>query len=93
MSTNLFTSISTTFNLDAEQIIEYQELSSLYTILTQIQTENRDETLLTEEEYEVIDAMADNGTGRGLTKARNIMQFFYGKQYPFGQKYLHISHE
>lgn len=80
---NLFTSIPNTFSLSHDQSLEYQDLNELYTILVQVEHDNRNEWLLKEDEYNTINTMADLGHGKSQIKAQNIMRFFYNKQYPF----------
>lgn len=87
-SMNLFASIPSTFSLDNDQNLSYQSLDELYGILNQLVNEDRNEVLLTEEEYDLVDGLAEFGHGKGQVKARNIMRFFYGKEYPLDLQFL-----
>ncbi|MEL6866011.1 MAG: T9SS type A sorting domain-containing protein [Bacteroidota bacterium] len=80
---SMLNEIPAMFDLSTEQATEHSEMVELYAILESLQLEGRNEYLLTTNEKVTVTNLADNGQGRAQTRARNIMSFFYGVEYPF----------
>ncbi len=70
------------FALNEEEAAEQGDLSTLYQLLYDLPAAARNEAYFTETEYDMVENLADNGQGKAKAKARNILQFFYGKTYP-----------
>ncbi len=79
---NLFLMVPQLFSLNVEENLEYQDLRTLYQLLYQLPANARNEAYFTESEYETVDGLAASGNGKARSKAKNIMEFFYGKIYP-----------
>ncbi|MEL6864303.1 MAG: hypothetical protein AAFP19_07790, partial [Bacteroidota bacterium] len=80
---SLLSMVPNDFALSQEQTLEYQDLLQVYSILTQLDQSGRNEYQLTEAEKITFETIAETGNGRAQAKARNLMSFFYGKDYPF----------
>ena len=70
------------FNLNTEENLEYQDLNTLYELLSKADADERNEAYFSETEYQTADQLATDGHGKAKLRARNIMEFFYGKIYP-----------
>jgi hypothetical protein len=82
-SLDILSSIPSIFNLSEKESLSYQSLNQIYSLVSQVEQDNRDESVLTENELATLKILAEDGNGRGKVKARNILSFFYGNQYPF----------
>jgi hypothetical protein len=81
-SLDILSSIPNVFNLSEKENLSYQSLNQIYSLINQVEQDNRNESILTESELMTLETLAENGNGRGKVKARNILSFFYDKQYP-----------
>lgn len=78
----LLSKVPINFALNEEETVEQQDLTTLYQLLNDLPANARNEAYFTENEYYTVDGLANNGQGKAKSKARNIMEFFYGKIYP-----------
>jgi len=74
------TKIPISFALNEVETTEQTDLRTLYQLLYDLPAAARNEAYFTETEYDIVDDLANNGQGKAKAKARNIMQFFYGKK-------------
>ena len=79
---DVLSDIPARFQLTLTGMDEWNQMTQLHNLLHSVYADGRTEKELSDVEHISLNNLAHNGTGTARQRARNILRFFYGMQFP-----------